>query len=154
MYRCSYLIILQEIPQKNKNELEFIEARENFPTIECVCCKNLWFQRSTKEVNKETLYCKYNENVKKGRQFDENEFESFFLSNSNSNSICITCKNDIEDGKIPTIAIQNGLEFPEVPECVRNLNPLEERLVSPLICFIQIRELKAHTHHPQLGAKG
>ena len=41
-----------------------------------------------------------------------------------------------------------------IPKCVQDLSPLEERMVSPYINFMQIRALKSFALNPQLGLKG
>lgn len=43
--------------------------------------------------------------------------------------------------KIPSLSLSNGLDFPIVPECLKILTRLEERLCSPRIPFMQIRNL-------------
>ena len=39
------------------------------------------------------------------------------------------------------MALINGLQFREIPEILQNLTPLEERLISPRLPFMQIRHL-------------
>jgi len=46
----------------------------------------------------------------------------------------------INDGKCPVCANANNMKFPQKPE-VLNLTSLEERMISPLIPFMQVREL-------------
>lgn len=48
----------------------------------------------------------------------------------------------------------NGLEFPELPKEIIELTPLEERFVSPITPFMQIRALKPYALNPQLSLKG
>lgn len=43
--------------------------------------------------------------------------------------------------KIPLLSLSNGLELPEVPESLKKLTRLEERLCAPRIPFMQIRAL-------------
>ena len=44
-------------------------------------------------------------------------------------------------GKLPTCAKANKMTFPEKPDVLKDLTPLEERLISPRIPFMQVREL-------------
>jgi len=58
----------------------------------------------------------------------------------NSEWICTTFHSNLEKGKLPSCSKANKMSFPEKPE-LSNLTPLEERLISPRIPFMQIREL-------------
>lgn len=64
---------------------------------------------------------------------------------------CVTCHNKIKMKKIPTLSLANGLDFPIVPDCLKNLSQLEERLCSPRLPFMQIRTLGVDR---QKGLKG
>ena len=46
----------------------------------------------------------------------------------------------MKEGKLPQCSKANGMGFPDKPS-VLDLTPLEERLISPRIPFMQIREL-------------
>ena len=46
----------------------------------------------------------------------------------------------------------NQMIFPEKPDAFKNLAPLEERLISPRIPFMQVRELSCgHGSHSSLS---
>ena len=49
--------------------------------------------------------------------------------------------SNLKVGKVPSCAKANKMTFPERPEVLKNLTPLEERLISPRIPFMQVREL-------------
>jgi hypothetical protein len=66
---------------------------------------------------------------------------SLFPSHSNKFSFCKTCSRSIKSGKKPKASITNGLDFPELPECLKGLTPLEERLISPRLPFMIIKSL-------------
>ncbi|CAF1096377.1 unnamed protein product [Rotaria magnacalcarata] len=53
--------------------------------------------------------------------------------------------------KIPTPCLSNGLAFYEIPDCLKILTELEERLISPRIPFMVIRSLGSYK---QFGLKG
>jgi hypothetical protein len=50
------------------------------------------------------------------------------------------CLQYVKNGKMPPCYIANGLEFPTIPEELK-LTKLEERLVSPRLVFMQLREM-------------
>ena len=53
--------------------------------------------------------------------------------------ICSTCDTNLKKGKLLSCSKVNKMSFPKKPE-VLNLAPLEDRLISPRIRFMQIRE--------------
>ena len=54
--------------------------------------------------------------------------------------ICLTCDSNLKRGRLPCCAKANKMSFP-VTSDVLELTWLEERLVAPRICFMQLREL-------------
>ena len=54
--------------------------------------------------------------------------------------ICHTCSNALRSNKIPRLSTANKMGFPEKPNELQ-LYPLEERLISLRIPFMQIRQL-------------
>ena len=65
--------------------------------------------------------------------------------------LCVTCRKDIMSNKVPNLSLSNGLAFYEVPDCLKVLTELEERLISPRIPFMVIRSLG---FCKQFGLKG
>ena len=59
---------------------------------------------------------------------------------NNTQWICTTCHKNIKGGKLPSCAKANKITFPPKPP-VLELTELKERLVSPRIPFMQLREL-------------
>ena len=53
--------------------------------------------------------------------------------------ICLPCKNTIYRGQVPRLSIINKCGFPQQPPELL-LFPLEERLISPIIPFMNVRE--------------
>lgn len=72
----------------------------------------------------------------------------------NSEYICHTCRGQANNGRIPTLCVNNGLQFPEVPEIIKSLTPLEERMISTILNFMQIVPLLPHALNSQLSLKG
>lgn len=52
----------------------------------------------------------------------------------------LTCLKALKDEKSPRLSVRSGMKWPDRPE-ILNLHPLEERLISQRIPFMQIREL-------------
>ena len=68
----------------------------------------------------------------------------------NNEWICKTCLQAIQQGQIPACCIANNMRFPAIPEELK-LTHLEERLISPRLAFMQLRELP---RGGQLNLKG
>ena len=54
--------------------------------------------------------------------------------------ICKTCHSNLNAGKLPMFSKASKMSFPEKPE-ILNLTSLKERIISPCIPFMQLREL-------------
>lgn len=50
--------------------------------------------------------------------------------------------------------MKNGLEFPDLPPCLKELTALESKCVSPNLAFLQLRDLTPWDLNPQIGIKG
>ena len=102
------------------------------PEYICTCCDQLWYKSSIKKCNASN-YSKCQQTIIKScitgvKSVDDTEW------------ICNTCHSNLKDNKLPQCSKANGMHFPEKPK-VLDLTPLEERLISPCIPFMQIREL-------------
>ncbi|XP_062566991.1 uncharacterized protein LOC134229291 [Saccostrea cucullata] len=75
-----------------------------------------------------------NERVSKAKKRLDTEFKE-----NESRLVKKKC-HALKDEKIPKLSVKNGMKWPEKPD-VLNLHPLEERLISQRIPFMQIREL-------------
>ena len=108
----------------------------------CSCCGGLWFEYSIREFTSDMLI---NKGLKK-------EFINTvcYLKNTVI-KLCVTCRKDIMLGKTPNLCLSNGLAFYEIPNCLKTLTELEERLISPRIPFMVIRTLG---FCKQFGLKG
>ncbi|CAF4080432.1 unnamed protein product, partial [Adineta steineri] len=112
------------------------------PTHICSCCGGLWFAYSIREYTVEML-------TKKGLK---KEFiDKVCYLKHEIIELCATCRKDIMSNKIPNLALSNGLAFYEIPDCLKILTELEERLISPRIPFMVIRTLG---FSKQFGLKG
>ncbi|XP_078380326.1 uncharacterized protein LOC144663301 [Oculina patagonica] len=102
------------------------------PEYICTCCDQLWYRSSVTKCNP-NVYKVCPQNILKISL-------TGVKSLNNIEWICSTCHSNLKEGKLPSCAKANKMTFPDKPK-VLNLTVLEERLVSPRIPFMQIREL-------------
>ena len=76
----------------------------------------MWFQKLTTKI----AYNKLSEEIKQ-------QWEDCELDTSDEITVCITCKRNLMSNKIPKLSLINALGFPEIPEVLQNLTPLESR---------------------------
>lgn len=100
------------------------------PNYVCTCCTQTFFVSFVKNVNELSQHKK---------QLIE-KYCTLYKSVDNLEWICQTCLEAARKGKTPKFWIHNGLKFPIQPNEL-NLSNLEERLVSPRIPFMQLREM-------------
>ncbi|VDI57227.1 Hypothetical predicted protein [Mytilus galloprovincialis] len=100
------------------------------PTYICTSCEQTWFCDSV--VNSKT--------VKMTTPANMSHCFTNFKSVQDIEWICHTCLNAIKKQRIPRFSIANKMGFPQRPKEL-NLYPLEERLLSLRIPFMQIRQL-------------
>ena len=103
------------------------------PEYICTCCHQLWYRSSVTKCNA-SLYQSCSREILDScltglKSIDDTEW------------ICGTCHSNLKAGKVPTCAKANKMTFPEKPDVLKDLTPLEERLISPRIPFMQVREL-------------
>ena len=103
------------------------------PEYICTCCDQLWYRSSVSKCNP-TLYQSCTKEILDLRL-------TGLKSIDNTEWICGTCHSNLKGGKLPTCAKANKITFPEKPDVLKDLTPLEERLISPRIPFMQVREL-------------
>ncbi|CAF1107368.1 unnamed protein product, partial [Brachionus calyciflorus] len=103
------------------------------PILVCVCCGGTFFKRTVQKLTIDKLSEIYNKvlNVE-------------IVSETGDFMICLTCNKYITKIKpqVPQLALSNGLHFPEVDQRLSRLNDLEERLCSPRVAFIRIKDLQ------------
>ena len=103
------------------------------PEYICTCCDQLWYRSSVSICNPSL----YQSCTKKNLDLCLTGLKSI----DNTEWICGTCHSNLKGGKFPTCAKANKITFPEKPDVLKDLTPLEERLISPRIPFMQVREL-------------
>ena len=114
------------------------------PDNVCVCCGGLFFRRTLRPFNAQLL--------ESNEEFLDKIIDPT-LRHINQKWMCITCTRYVKKGKIPRLALNNGLQFPTVNHQVNNLSELEERLIAPRIAFMKIKPLKKFSDR-QMGMVG
>ncbi|CAB4007911.1 Hypothetical predicted protein [Paramuricea clavata] len=104
------------------------------PEYICTCCEQLWYKPSVTKCNPD-LYKSCS------REILNLYVTTGIKSIDDTEWICSTCHSNLKSGKLPSCAKANKMTFPEKPDVLKNLTPLEERLISPRIPFMQVREL-------------
>ena len=102
------------------------------PEFICTCCDQMWYKSSVIKCDA-NRYKTCSQNIVKS-------CVTGFKSAYDTEWICITFDSNLKKGKIPSCSKANKMSFPDKPDLL-NLTPLEERLISPRILFMQIREL-------------
>ena len=97
------------------------------PQYICTCCDQLWYRSSV---------------IKCGMSKYSTTCSQSLLDKciTGTKRICSTCHSNLSEGKLPACSKANKMQFPVKLDCLY-LTPLEERLISPRIPFMQIREL-------------
>ncbi len=103
------------------------------PEYICTCCDQLWYRSSVTQCNA-SLYESCSREIL-------NLCLTGLKSIDNTEWICSTCHSNLKAGKLPTCAKANKMTFPEKPDVLKDLTPLEERLILPRIPFMQVRKL-------------
>ena len=103
------------------------------PKYICSCSEQLWYKSSVTKCNC-SLY-----------KFCSKEIVDLCITGLKSinetEGLCATCHSNLKSGKFPKCAKANKMSFPKKPDALKNLTPLEERLILPRIPFMQVREL-------------
>lgn len=125
---------------------EFSRNAKLGPTHTCCSCDRLFFKRSITTTTKEKLQnsgCteEFLKSAVLTRFYDQNEWE-----------LCSTCHTNLKSQKPPRFNIQlSGLAFPTLHPKIKELSPLERRIVAPRIPFMKIKPLGCDR---QLGIHG
>ncbi|XP_046974744.1 uncharacterized protein LOC124541014 [Vanessa cardui] len=114
----------------DKIEKQFFDSILHGHTSICSCCGRLWHRNSLKSLKVNHLSFFLDEVMR--------NIKLSTFSDNNNYMFCYTCHNNLKAGKIPRLAMSNGLLFPDIPDVLQKLTPLEERLVSPRHIFLKI----------------
>lgn len=126
---CSNVTPLREGLEQTEEiaVMNFKQLVKEGPLFVCSCCTQTWFRDGVSKA--QFLYTldiahKCLQGIKSAKDTEW---------------ICHTCKKYLKLGKIPALAVVNGLEFPPKPPEL-NITEMEERLISPRIPFMQLME--------------
>lgn len=100
------------------------------PDYICTSCSQVFFKHSVVKISRSN----FSERLL-------NTCTSGAVSVEGNEYICNQCNDYLKKGNIPPLSRGNGLSFPAIPPELDGLTQLEERLISPRIPFMQIREL-------------
>lgn len=120
--------------QKSKNIYfsivnSFHNSIKRGPEYICTCCDQLWYRSS---------FVKCDANKYKACSQDViASCVTGVKSVDNTEWIWSTCDSNLKKSKLPSCSKANKMSFPKKPELL-NLTPLEERLISPRIPFMQL----------------
>ncbi|KAK3907395.1 Exodeoxyribonuclease 7 large subunit [Frankliniella fusca] len=121
----------------NKCVDTFEKEIRDFHTHTCTCCGKLYRFSQLKILNKSFLA---------SRNYDNDFLKNiFWVTDTSEAKFCTSCAKDINKKKIPKLALCNGLDFPKVPDCIKQLNRIEERLLAPRHIFQTIWSVKGPT---------
>lgn len=143
-FHAIIIVIMQRRRQRKKNSMRraFKTAISDGPKHICVTCGCLFFLASVLLLS----------SVQGSLENCSILFNS--IKYVDSQYICKTCYKNLKNNKLPERALANGLDFPKLPVCLKELSTLEERMVSPFVPFMQIRELQRYASNSQFGLKG
>ena len=99
------------------------------PEYVCTFSDQLWYRSSVRK-------CEAN----KYRKYSATLLVTTTAIIDNAKRICFTSQSNLSNRKLPVCSTANKMGFPLKPQRL-HLTPLEERLISPRIPFMQIREL-------------
>ena len=95
------------------------------------CCGGLWFEYSIREFTVEMLI---------NKELEKEFIATVCYLKNTIIKLCVTCRKHILLNKVPDLCLSNGLEFYEIPDCLK-ITESEERLISSRIPFMVIRSL-------------
>uniref|UniRef100_A0ABD2W1Y8 ATP-dependent DNA helicase n=1 Tax=Trichogramma kaykai TaxID=54128 RepID=A0ABD2W1Y8_9HYME len=127
--------------------LQYLNNRKEGPDINCVCCNNIFFRKSLVNFNEDNY-------IKSSNSIESNRIFINTIRTNDSKFICNTCHKHCLKYKIPKMTETENLKFPNVPDYVRNLSSVEERMVAPYVPFMQIKALQPYALNSQLSLKG
>lgn len=114
----------------------------DLPEHPCSCCCTLSFEASLQCLSAKAL-ARIEEEIKLALKHDEYGHVI--------NKFCSMCRTSLMKGEVPKFSSLHGPIFPDIPEFIKELNPLEARLVAPKLAFDCIYQLPKGG---QFGLKG
>ena len=135
---------IRKAVKKKCTDIDFVanrfrQSNKEGPFYVCCCCRRMLYRHS--------VLCYSAARYKKT---SKTLLESCCSRHSSLQKTysCKTCDLSLKKNKMPTQGESNNLQFDDVPEALQDLCPLEERLISQRLPFMQIASL------PRVGQKG
>ncbi|KAF5835805.1 hypothetical protein DUNSADRAFT_6894, partial [Dunaliella salina] len=98
------------------------------PIKVCHCCHRTWYPDQGHTVRSESV-----------RNFAQSSFTHLSPEfDYRQLWLCRSCRNYIDKGKVPNLAVCNGLQLDEIPPKLASLNLMEQRLISTAHWFMTI----------------
>jgi hypothetical protein len=123
--------------------VNFYSLIKEGPTYICVCCAGLFFFQYVVVFDKAEMQ----------RQWSRfNDYFSVEVPVDGKLYICLNCRLNVKEKKIPNLCEKNGLKPPVVHDSIACLNEIEETCIAPLKAFIKFK-LLSHSDK-QTGVRG
>ena len=120
--------------------LQFLKKLKDAADYVCCSCNRMMYRMSALEL-KEDAYTKTRPNIV------SNVLRFRRTSAQGKEWICRTCHVTLKDGKLPNMSKANNLGLDEIPDVLKDLNPLELRLLSQRIPFMKMIGLPRGKQH-------
>ena len=117
----------RHVPEEEALVSSFHELVSRGPDYVCSSCAQTFFKH-------------YVRNIANLKGISDKTYFTGYKSVNGFEWVCLNCLKSIKAKRTPKMWLHNGLQFPVVPSEL-NLSNLEERLVSPRLPFMHIREL-------------
>ena len=118
----------------------FLKASKNGPTTPCELCDQLYFKDMMHNLTP-AIWTNFIGIAKRlGAPFATINDDCF---------VCDICLPSVNKRQLPKFCRENGMSFPPIPRELQDLSKLEERLISPRIPLMVLRDLKYGNNGPK-----
>jgi hypothetical protein len=146
LYDCNRQKKRRNQEKENMNNIDYVvqsfkSAISVGPVYVCTCCKRLLYKQSVQHVPTDRYQCKDKSNA----------CLSGYISSDGNEWVCKTCHKALLKNHMPSQAEQNGLQLEKIPDELKDLNSLENHLLSQRQFFMKVFDLP---RGKQKGIKG
>ena len=135
----------KEMSMKFEKQVNFLKNLSDFynasngiklgPNFTCICCIRDLFKRTVMEVTQTLL--DHLTAIGKRHLIKEGQYEY-----ENKSYICQTCYRYLMKCKMPPQCFHNNLDVSPLPDCFKNLYPVEKQMLQKKLIFLKVRYLK------------